>query len=390
MAFWRVRATVDDRPGYLSVLTASLALRSVNILSVQVHATEAGAVDDFLVDAPDALTEAELLAAVAKGRGRDAWVGRADVRGLVDTQTQLLGVAARLVRDPEGLGSALVALLGGGCEVSWSPQPCPAGRDFGLGLMRLPDPAGGSLLVRRAEPPFTPAEFARAHALVDLSAAVLDQAERRQLLLPGGDELTVRTAGPQDAEAVLALRAGCSPGNRHRRYLSASGRSGELRMSRQLGAPGRITLLAEIEAQARVVAMATVVRDGPEAEVGLLVADGYRRRGVGGALLRRAARLAAEAGIVALHAHTQPDNVAMMSTMHRLGLPLRMEIDGPLLSLTADLRPEAIDGVDAPPAQGGAAGPAPGAGSGPDGVPLRPRAGTPEVPGGTGTPCPAP
>ncbi|EWM65158.1 hypothetical protein MCBG_02291 [Micromonospora sp. M42] len=47
MALWRIRATVDDRPGYLSVLTASLALRGVNILSVQVHTTEAGAVDDF-------------------------------------------------------------------------------------------------------------------------------------------------------------------------------------------------------------------------------------------------------------------------------------------------------------------------------------------------------
>ena len=57
MALWRVRATVDDRPGYLSVLTASLALRSVNILAVQVHTTEDGAVDDFLVDAPDQMTE---------------------------------------------------------------------------------------------------------------------------------------------------------------------------------------------------------------------------------------------------------------------------------------------------------------------------------------------
>ena len=57
MALWRIRATVDDRPGYLSVLTASLALRSVNILAVQVHTTEAGAVDDFLVDTPDTMSE---------------------------------------------------------------------------------------------------------------------------------------------------------------------------------------------------------------------------------------------------------------------------------------------------------------------------------------------
>ncbi|MFD0785904.1 ACT domain-containing protein, partial [Micromonospora azadirachtae] len=64
MTLWRIRATVDDRPGYLSVLTASLALRGVNILAVQVHTTERGAVDDFLVDAPDTLAEADLVAAV--------------------------------------------------------------------------------------------------------------------------------------------------------------------------------------------------------------------------------------------------------------------------------------------------------------------------------------
>jgi UTP:GlnB (protein PII) uridylyltransferase len=80
VALWRIRATVDDRPGYLSVLTASLALRAVNILAVQVHTTEAGAVDDFLVDAPDALGEAELLAAIARGRGREAYITRPTCR----------------------------------------------------------------------------------------------------------------------------------------------------------------------------------------------------------------------------------------------------------------------------------------------------------------------
>lgn len=344
MALWRVRATVDDRPGYLSVLTASLALRSVNILSVQVHATEAGAVDDFLVDAPDSLTEADLLAAVAKGRGRDAWVGRTDVRGLVDTQTQLLGVATRLVREPDDLGAALAGLVSGG-TVSWSPGDCPAGRDFEEGVMRLPDPAGGTLLVRRGEPPFTPAEFARAHALVDLAAAVLEQAGHRwQLLLPDGDELTVRLAGLQDAEAVAALCAG--------RRASAGA-------ARRLAAPGNLALLAETEPSGvqpsgaqpsgRVVAVAGIHRDGTEAQVDLLVTEAYRRRGVGSALLRRAARLAAGSGVEALHAHAcQPDGVALARAMGRLGYPVRQVVDGPMLTLTADLRPGATDPV--PPA----------------------------------------
>jgi UTP:GlnB (protein PII) uridylyltransferase len=71
MALWRMRATLEDKPGFLALLTASLGLRSVNILSVQVHATEAGAVDEFLIDAPDTLTAAELAEAVVRGRGRD-------------------------------------------------------------------------------------------------------------------------------------------------------------------------------------------------------------------------------------------------------------------------------------------------------------------------------
>ena len=112
MALWRIRATVDDRPGYLSVLTASLALRGVNILTVQVHTTEVGAVDDFLVDAPDALDEAELIAAVERGRGRDCWVARSEARGLADQPTRVLGLANRLVARPGRAGEALRALLG--------------------------------------------------------------------------------------------------------------------------------------------------------------------------------------------------------------------------------------------------------------------------------------
>jgi len=168
MALWRMRATVADAPGYLALLTASLALRSVNIVSVQVHATEAGAVDEFLIEAPDELTEADLVAAAVRGRARDLWLCRADVRGLLDEPTRVLGLAARVAADPGALEAALVSLLGD-CEVTWRPDLSAGREGCTADTMTLADPAGGSLLLRRSAPAFTPAEYARAHALVHLA-----------------------------------------------------------------------------------------------------------------------------------------------------------------------------------------------------------------------------
>ncbi len=169
MTLWRMRATVDDRPGFLSVLTASLALRSINILTVQVHTTEAGAVDDFLLDAPDSLTEAELLAAIEKGRGRDAWVSRAEAKDLADPPTLMANLAAQVIHDPTSIGSALSELLGG-CVVRYEAAESISGH--GGTAMRLENPSGGMIVLSRLAPSFTPAEFARAQALLEVAQAV--------------------------------------------------------------------------------------------------------------------------------------------------------------------------------------------------------------------------
>src|SRR4051794_19148348 len=282
MALWRIRATVDDRPGYLSVLTASLALRSVNILAVQVHTTEAGAVDDFLIDAPDTMTEADLLAAVARGRGRDAFVSRAEAQGLADQPTRVLALAGRLVHDPDALGEALVALLDA-AEVRWRPDPASPG--FAASQMLLTDPAGGSYEVLRAAPAFTPAEFARAQALVEVSGAVLRrQTEQTTLLLPDGAELVLRAAVAEDFEGVRALHERASTASITRRYLS--GGPSDSRLRRLLEPTGGLTLLA-VDDEDEVVAMASLLAEGDLGEVAVLVADDWQRRGVGTVLVRR-------------------------------------------------------------------------------------------------------
>jgi len=332
MALWRVRATVDDRPGFLAVLAASLALRSVNILSVQVHATEGGAVDDFLIDAPDALSEADLLAAVVKGRGRDPWVRRAGADGLVDAPTLLINLATRLVRDGDDLGTALTGLLGD-VLVTWRPEPAPGAPGYSAHLLQLPDPAGGTLEVRRLEPPFTPAEGARAHALVELAGAV---ARRYQLLLADGTEVTVRPAQPADLDGVRRMHARCSVRSRYRRYLSGTGIPSDDALRRLLEPGEGHALVAETE-ERRPVALANLSWDGPEAELGLLVVDDWQRRGLGTALVRRALRLAALAGREALHVRTHAGNSPMIRTMHRLGQPLRVATEGSLVTLSVEV-----------------------------------------------------
>lgn len=331
MALWRIRATVDDRPGFLAVLTASLALRSVNILSVQVHATEGGAVDEFLVDAPDALSEEDLRTAVVKGRGRDVWVHGADAYGLVDVPTRLITLAERLVHPPHDLGAALGALLGE-VLVTWRAEPCPA-PSFTEGLLALPDPEAGTLEVRRLDPPFTPAEFARAHALVELAGTLARQAATSaHLVLAGGAEVTVREAEAGDLDAVRAMHERCSMSSRYRRYLSGTGVPSDGVLRRLLCPAGGYALVAE--AGEEIVALANLSGDGTEAELGVLVADGWQRRGIGTALTRRALRLARLSGRDAVHVHTHADNSPMIRLMHRLGLPLRPVADGPVVTLT--------------------------------------------------------
>ncbi|MGC4771512.1 GNAT family N-acetyltransferase [Micromonospora sp. DT44] len=337
MTLWRIRATVDDRPGYLSVLTASLALRGVNILTVQVQPTEHGAVDDFLVDAPDTLDEAELIAAVERGRGRDCWVARSEARGLVDQPTRVLGLANRLVRDPDATGEALRTLLGAD-SVSW--RPAATGTDRGsIGTsMVLADPAGGTFALRRAAPAFTPAEYARAQALVELAGTVARRAaEQVTLVLPDGVEVAVRPACADDLAAVVELHEACSPRSRERRYLSGAALPRPARLRRLLEPSRGLTLVATTDSDGAVVAMANLLGEGDEAEVALLVRDDWQRRGLGSALLRRLVSHADRAAYAALVLHVRADNASMLRTLRRLDRPSLVERDGGLLTLTVPL-----------------------------------------------------
>jgi GNAT superfamily N-acetyltransferase len=355
MALWRIRATVEDRPGYLSVLTASLALRSVNILAVQVHTTEGGAVDDFLVDAPDTMSEQELQAAIARGRGREAFVTRAEAQGLADQPTRALALAGRLVHDPDSLGEALVTLLDA-AEVRWRPEGTVVLHGFDEERMTLIDPAGGTFEVLRPAPAFTPAEYARAQALVEVSGALVRRtAEQTTLLLPDGAELLIRAATSDDVESARRMHARSSMRSRRLRYLGALQVPSDTRLRRMLEPANGLTLLAlhvDPSGEERVVAMATLLTEGDLGEVALLVQDSWQRRGIGTALLRRLTAAAARMNCSALVAHTGADNVAMLRTLRRFGVVEAGERDGALLSLTLPVTGRRPAGDETPATSG--------------------------------------
>jgi GNAT superfamily N-acetyltransferase len=321
MTLWRVRATVDDRPGFLAVLTASLALKSINILAVQVHTTEEGAVDDFLLDAPDNLDEADLLTAIERGRGRDAWVARTDAHGLVDPPAQIAGLAARVVADPSELGAALGAMLGG-CLVRHEPGLAHSG--YGQGSMRIAHPAGGAITLTRLAPAFTPAEFARAQALADVARAVLAR----------GTELLVRSADRSDLAALALMHQRCGSRTLARRYLTGTRGPGDVQLKRLLSPARGAALVAEMVHSGQIVAMANLVGEGDICEAALLVEDAWQRKGLGTALLRRLVSTAETLGFRAIVVHTHADNEAMRRTVRRLSPGAPFEVDGGLVTAT--------------------------------------------------------
>lgn len=351
MALWRVRATVEDKPGFLAVLAASLALRAVNILSVSVHVTEAGAVDDFLVDAPDDLTDEQLLAAVHRGRGRDAFVARAEAHSLVDAPTRALDLATYLAREPAAVGSALGELLD--ARASWRAGAA----DEPVGVvgtrMWVPAPGGGSWRLERPAPEFTPAEYARAQALLSVASALSlrttegDEADpviagsgaAATLLLPDGRELTLRHADQTDLPALLAMHARCSPASLRHRYLFGLDGPEQARLARLVRPAGGCTLLAVAPGPVtdRVVGMASLLAEGVQAQLSVLVEDGWQRRGIGTALTRRALRWATAAGLDAVEVTGRVGETALPRMLRRLGVEARAEPDENLVSYAVPL-----------------------------------------------------
>lgn len=338
-ALWRLRTTVADSPGSLARVCAALAERRVNIVSMQAHPLESGAVDEFLIRAPATVDRAELTEAVATAGGHDIWTDRADAHDLVDVPTHVLSLATRTALDAAELPIALRQLFGR-CAIRQYPGEAergPAGIDGHV--LRLPGPSGDLIELTRPHFPFTPTEFARAQALVRLDSLLGPRVPKvaASVSVEAGPDLTVRRAGPADRPAVLAMHGRCSPNSLRKRYREAV--KGADRYLNHLLDPHHGQTLAVEAPDGRIVALAHLMWDGDGAEVTLLVEDTWQRQGLGLDLLRRMAALALEAGVPTVYAVTHSSNTGLVATMRGLGVPLDFQAETDTLVVTAHLAP---------------------------------------------------
>ncbi|MFC1411069.1 GNAT family N-acetyltransferase [Streptacidiphilus sp. N1-12] len=342
-ALWRIRATVPDAPGSLAGLCRALADLPVNVISMQAHPLAEETVDEFVVQASADTAAQEITRAVVEAGGTEVWLERADAHDLVDVPTRILNLATRTALDAAELPLALRQLFGR-CSIRSLPAEIEED-DLDGSTMRLRDPSGGVLVVTRDEPPFTPTEFARARALIELDAQLGPRVpDTRDLLTlapgrgSGLSELTVRRADPSDRPAAVALHDRCSTATLRRRYHGPTADS-----DRYLGhllEPRFGQTLAAETPDGDLVALAHLMWDDDSAEVAVLVEDAWQRRGLGSELVRRLVELAADAGIGQVYAVTTASNSGMIATLRRLGVPLDYQVEDGTLVITAHLTME--------------------------------------------------
>ena len=340
-ALWRMRTTVRDEPGSLARLCTALARCGADIVSLQTHPLTHGTVDEFLLRTPSALEPGDLSRAVGEAGADSTWIERADAHDLVDIPVRVLNLATRTALDSAEMPLALRQLLGR-CTVHSLPpgpggtaDPVPAEGLLEETEMRLPDPSGGTFLIERPHLPFTPAEFARARALVELDARLGPRVPRGQdvLSLSEGDDVTVRRADVTDLPAARAMHDRCSPATLRLRYHGPV--DGSARHLDHLLSPRFGRTLAAQTPSGRIVALGHLLWDGDESEVALLVEDDWQGRGIGAELLRRLVALAVESGCERVYAVTRVQNTAMVAAMRGLGVPLDYQVEDGTVVITA-------------------------------------------------------
>jgi RimJ/RimL family protein N-acetyltransferase len=344
VALWRVHVELEDRPGRLGELATAVGGAGCNILSLHVvgePADDGSVTDELLVKVPEGTTHTELARAVEAARIPCTLMVPADAAELADGATTALALARMVAADPGSAPEAVATLLRARLV---DPSAPPTGHSHTLRVGQRHVHLGRAW-------PFTATELSRAAALLELAAqlSLTDPPARHVpvvdhiLLLHDGSEVRLRAALPADAPLVGAMHARCSPSTRNARFLSPAPRMEPAELGRLLGGTEGLlgaarTVLALTIDGGSAVGMMNLERTNAEgAGFSVVVEDAWQCRGLGTALVRRAAELATEQGNDELTATTPTHNLRITRLLRRAGLRPTAEIAGGMLQVRAPL-----------------------------------------------------
>ena len=353
---WRVRTTLPDRPGSLATLSRHCGERGVNILGLQIFPGIGGVTDELVLRAPDDWTLSDVADLIETAGGTAVTVGQCSEHALVDGPTRYLQAVLQLVRAPHELPHILAWLLDAETPEEATLDELEPLKDH------IDVVAGPHRFSVHRTPEFTASEHARASAFAEVAEELLAVYEgRRSLpvaepvptLAPSGPPV-VRLARLDDAAALTALHQRCSADTIYRRYATPLPRMDD-RLARRLLTGGAGAVVAEVDGQLVGTATVSAVEDGV-AEVGLLVEDGWQRRGVGTRLLATAARLARGRGAQDVVMRSRTHNAALTALAFGSGMRARIRLSGDTVVVTCgvdalkplELVPEAPTGAPAP------------------------------------------
>lgn len=319
---WRVRASLNDRPGALAALAGCCGAEEVNILGLQIFPSQQKVIDELILHTPDGWTADDVEQLMLRAGAGDPQVQECTAHALQDTTVQYLRAAQAVVNDPSTLEQQLAHLLNA------SPVHMSAV------LEQLILDGGNTAPVRLTRPiPFTATEHARATALRQLAPATPSPVPAGPGNRSAEANTVLRRGSSDDAPMLVAMHARCSTETIQRRYHAPIPYLSP-RLAHALLAPERGWSLVMTSGQ-DLVGIATFAPDHDgEYEAGLLVEDRWQRHGFGTQLFHALAQQAAHQETSRLRCVIQPGNHAVLATISRAGFNPRVTMEDGLLHAT--------------------------------------------------------
>ncbi|QWC86059.1 GNAT family N-acetyltransferase [Nocardioidaceae bacterium] len=176
---WRVRVTLEDRPGALARLAETCGAAEVNIVALQVFPGGTQVTDELVLGAPNEWTSEDVVELLQRSGARDAAVAPCSDAALMDQPVRYLHAARRLVADPRRFTEIATELFDADLDVVEAAEHGDADLDV------IEMAVGGVLVQVRRPAPFTQSEHARAAALAALADEALSRSRRPASVVPG-------------------------------------------------------------------------------------------------------------------------------------------------------------------------------------------------------------